>query len=45
MIENIISNAINSAWDVMWVLIAFYVVMAIGKVVLDKFEKNKKDKR
>ena len=44
MIENIISNAINSAWDVMWILITLYGVIAIGKVVLDKFEKNKKDK-
>jgi hypothetical protein len=41
MIENIISNGINSAWDVMWVLIGIYGVIAIGKVILDYFEKKR----
>ena len=45
MIENIISNGINAAWDVMWIFIILYGVIAIGKVVLDYFEKKqKKDK-
>ena len=45
MIENIILNGINAAWDVMWILITLYGVIAIGKVVLDYFEKKqKKDK-